>query len=82
MSSAASIDQLTGIANRREFDRRLANAPRRAEYWLVSIDIGKLKVMNDTFGHKAGDELLQAVAGALPTLYEILAARRSSSEPP
>ena len=63
--SAATIDQLTGITNRREFDRRLANMPRRAEYSLLAVDIDKLKVMNDTFGHKAGDELLQAVAGAL-----------------
>jgi diguanylate cyclase (GGDEF)-like protein len=63
--SAATIDDLTGIANRREFDRRLASTPRRAEYSLLAIDIDKLKVMNDTFGHKAGDELLQAVAGAL-----------------
>ncbi|MGA8362661.1 MAG: GGDEF domain-containing protein [Candidatus Dormiibacterota bacterium] len=63
--AAATIDELTGIANRREFDRRLASTPRRAEYSLLAIDIDKLKVMNDTYGHKAGDELLQAVAGAL-----------------
>ena len=63
--SAATIDHLTGVANRREFDRRLATLPRRSQYSLLAIDIDKLKVMNDTYGHRAGDELLQAVAGAL-----------------
>ena len=63
--SAMTIDHLTGIANRREFDRRLAAMPRRAEYSILAVDIDKLKAVNDTYGHSAGDELLQAVAGAL-----------------
>ncbi len=63
--SVTTTDHLTGMAHRREFDRRLATMPRRAEYTLLAIDIDKLKLMNDTFGHRAGDELLQAVAGTL-----------------
>jgi diguanylate cyclase (GGDEF)-like protein len=38
---------------------------RSAVYSLLAIDIDKLKSMNDTFGHHAGDELIRVVAGAL-----------------
>ena len=60
-----ATDPLTGIANRRELDRRLARMPRSVVYSLLAIDIDKLKTMNDTFGHQAGDELLRAVAQSL-----------------
>jgi len=60
-----TTDALTGIANRREVDRRLDRMPRSATYSLLAIDIDKLKSMNDTFGHQAGDELIREVAGAL-----------------
>jgi diguanylate cyclase (GGDEF)-like protein len=62
---ATTIDDLTGLANRRELDRRLGSMPRRARYSLLAIDIDKLKSMNDTLGHAAGDELIQTVAAAL-----------------
>ena len=60
-----TTDPLTGIANRREIDRRLDRMPRNARYSLLAIDIDKLKSMNDTYGHQAGDELLRSVADAL-----------------
>jgi len=60
-----TTDSLTGLGNRREIDRRLAGMPRSTIYSILAIDIDKLKTMNDTFGHAAGDELLQAVADAL-----------------
>jgi diguanylate cyclase (GGDEF)-like protein len=60
-----TTDQLTGIANRREIDHRLDRMARSAVYSLLAIDIDKLKSMNDTFGHQAGDELIRVVAEAL-----------------
>ncbi len=60
-----TTDALTGLANRREFDRRLAALPRSNVYSILAIDIDKLKTMNDTFGHGAGDELLRVVSAAL-----------------
>jgi len=61
----ATTDHLTGLANRREFDRRLGHMPRSTRYSVLAIDVDRLKVMNDTFGHRSGDELLQAVAAVL-----------------
>jgi diguanylate cyclase (GGDEF)-like protein len=65
IEAQTATDPLTGIANRREVDRRLSRMPRSVVYSLLAIDIDKLKTMNDTFGHQAGDELLRAVAQSL-----------------
>jgi diguanylate cyclase (GGDEF)-like protein len=61
----ATTDHLTGLANRREFDRRLSHMPRSTRYSVLAIDVDRLQTMNDAFGHRAGDELLQAVAAVL-----------------
>lgn len=55
-------DPLTGLANRRRFDERLAEGRDSA---LLLIDLDDFKRVNDTLGHEAGDRLLQAVAGRL-----------------
>jgi diguanylate cyclase (GGDEF)-like protein len=60
-----TTDPLTGIANRREVDLRLARMPRSVMYSLLAVDIDKLKSVNDTYGHHAGDELIRVVADAL-----------------
>ena len=59
----ATRDALTGLANRREFDRRLnellTRAKRRGEeHALCYIDLDQFKVINDTCGHVVGDKLL------------------------
>lgn len=66
----AALDALTGIANRREFNRRLVQAwhehARRAAPMAVLIaDVDEFKAYNDTYGHLEGDAALAAVAGAL-----------------
>ena len=66
----AAVDALTGIANRREFNRRLAQAwhehARRAAPLAVLIgDVDSFKAYNDTYGHLEGDTALTAVAGAI-----------------
>ncbi|MGI9452503.1 MAG: two-component system response regulator, partial [Geminicoccaceae bacterium] len=63
----AKIDQLTRIANRycfREFlDRSIALAERqRSKVALMLIDLNRFKVVNDTYGHAAGDLLLKEIA--------------------
>jgi diguanylate cyclase (GGDEF)-like protein len=63
----AAVDGLTGLANRRHFDatltREVANARRRREpLSLVLIDIDHFKLVNDTAGHLAGDEVLRSLA--------------------
>ncbi|MGA2017830.1 MAG: diguanylate cyclase [Opitutaceae bacterium] len=63
----ATRDELTGLLNRREFDRILAEEEERAHRFghpvgLVVIDIDWFKAVNDTYGHPAGDVVLEEVA--------------------
>lgn len=63
-------DDLTGVANRRFFDRYLDTVWRQAmratqPVSLIMIDIDFFKHYNDTYGHQAGDECLRAVARAM-----------------
>lgn len=64
------VDQLTETYNRRYFDSRIRDEVRRAlryrrELSLVIADVDRFKEVNDTYGHPAGDVVLQEVAGAL-----------------
>lgn len=66
----AHHDQLTDLANRRLFHKELDRAISRAERHgcavaLVYMDLDGFKRINDTLGHKAGDEVLRALAGRL-----------------
>ncbi|MBZ6397379.1 MULTISPECIES: sensor domain-containing diguanylate cyclase [Pantoea] len=70
LQSLANSDGLTGVANRRYFDRRLYESLQQARVqgWPVSlilIDIDYFKHYNDTYGHVAGDECLKTVASIL-----------------
>ncbi len=65
----ASTDGLTGLPNRRYFDEfcALLSRRRRAEdsVGVLMVDIDRFKVLNDTYGHQVGDEVLRAVAAAI-----------------
>lgn len=67
--SEALSDPLTGLRNRRAFDADLASAladrRRAGRLLLVMADADRLKLVNDTLGHAAGDLLLQVLADAL-----------------
>ena len=63
-------DQLTGIANRRQFDERLkqlcaSSSKNNEPFSLVLGDIDFFKKFNDTFGHQAGDQVLILVSQRL-----------------
>lgn len=60
----ATIDALTGLPNRASFDEALAklSCEEPGSWSLLVIDLDNLKTINDTFGHQAGDELLQSAA--------------------
>jgi len=65
-----SHDSLTGLINRREFeirvDRSIEHAKSQAAcHALLYLDLDQFKVINDTCGHAAGDELLQQLAQLL-----------------
>jgi diguanylate cyclase (GGDEF)-like protein len=70
LEELASLDGLTGLANRRGFDRELERAWRRADELrqplaLMMIDIDHFKLFNDRYGHVQGDACLSAVGEAL-----------------
>ena len=60
-------DSLTGLYNRRFFEEELKrlDTGRQLPISIVMIDVNGLKVINDTYGHKAGDKHLQKVADIL-----------------
>lgn len=63
----AAIDALTGIANRRTFDRTCHEwiRSKRSRFVLALLDVDDFKGINDAHGHAAGDRVLVAVAQAL-----------------
>lgn len=66
----ASIDILTGIMNRRSFmalvDKEIERSRRyKKPLSLIFTDIDKFKLINDTYGHNVGDEVLQVFAHAI-----------------
>ena len=76
LSHLASHDALTGLLNRREFEHRLRTALDGARdedehHAVLYLDLDQFKVVNDTCGHTAGDELLRQIGALLrPRLRE------------
>ena len=70
MSHQATHDALTGLINRHEFEERLESALQtsrhdESHHVLCFFDLDQFKVVNDTCGHVAGDELLKQLVNSL-----------------
>ncbi|MFF7107607.1 EAL domain-containing protein [Pseudomonas sichuanensis] len=70
LSWQATHDALTGLANRREFEYRLEQAlntlmRQAGRHSLMFLDLDQFKLVNDTSGHAAGDELLRHICAVL-----------------
>ncbi|HKB84395.1 MAG TPA: EAL domain-containing protein [Burkholderiales bacterium] len=70
LSYQASHDSLTGLINRGEFERRLSLALKSAaqlgrHHAVMYLDLDQFKVVNDTCGHAAGDQLMRQVSAVL-----------------
>lgn len=78
LEQLSTTDSLTGLRNRRNFDEVFDHELRRAqrqeyEFNFMILDIDNFKQYNDTYGHKAGDDVLQQI-GTILTRF----ARRST----
>ncbi|TIN21933.1 MAG: EAL domain-containing protein [Mesorhizobium sp.] len=70
LSWQASHDALTGLANRRDFESRLERTigdlqDRPRQHALMYLDLDQFKLVNDTCGHAAGDQLLRRISALL-----------------
>lgn len=69
LQQISETDELTELYNRRrmlhELKRAIAQASRGVEAMVVSLDLDRFKLINDTHGHAVGDQVLQAFAAAL-----------------
>ena len=70
LSYQASHDALTGLINRTEFERRLnlalkSSADLNRNHAVMYLDLDQFKVVNDTCGHAAGDQLMRQVSAVL-----------------
>ena len=88
LARKSQVDDLTGLPNRRSFDATLERAVRRARRLagplsLLVIDVDHFKVVNDLWGHQAGDAVLAAIGGMLarqPARAQDTAARYGGEE--
>jgi diguanylate cyclase (GGDEF)-like protein len=72
LETLASMDSLSGLANRRSFDARLDAEWQRAANLkrpiaLMMIDVDHFKLFNDNYGHLEGDQCLRVIGDALAT---------------
>jgi diguanylate cyclase (GGDEF)-like protein len=73
LAAAAAQDSLTGLLNRRQLDLQTAQAMALAERYrrplaCLMLDLDHFKVINDSFGHEAGDSILRRVGERLRRL--------------
>jgi len=87
LEAMARVDSLTGLANRRQFDERLALALNRSQRQgraiaLMYMDIDHFKQVNDCYGHAAGDEVLRSFGQRLGACVRVgdLVARLGGDE--
>lgn len=66
-------DSLTGLYNRTYFDEQMMmieeNITEYAPVSIISVDLDGLKIVNDTFGHKSGDDFLKAAANIIAKAF-------------
>ncbi|WP_019026869.1 diguanylate cyclase [Colwellia piezophila] len=70
MEIMSTTDSLTGLANRRKLDDALAQSLAEAQRYnkplsVVMLDIDKFKVVNDSYGHIVGDQVIKTIANLL-----------------
>lgn len=65
ISEMSNIDKMTGCFNRKSYEEDLSNMSENDQFIYVSMDVNGLKIINDSHGHAAGDELICGAAACM-----------------
>ena len=66
----ADIDALTGVFSRSSYERDIQNMVLNANIMIVSFDLNNLKLCNDKYGHKMGDEYLLSASSLIAKIFQ------------
>lgn len=69
MSEISNTDKLTGCLNRRAYEDDIKNISNDVDFIYISMDVNGLKIINDSMGHAAGDELLTGAASCIKECF-------------
>ena len=66
----SNTDELTGCLNRRAYEKDISDLSGKTEFIYISMDVNGLKIINDSLGHAAGDELLQGASFCMKECFD------------
>lgn len=70
ISEMSNIDKMTGCFNRKSYEEDLSNMSENDQFIYISMDVNGLKIINDSHGHAAGDELICGAAACMRSCFD------------
>lgn len=70
ISEMSNIDKMTGCFNRRSYEEDLSKMSANDQFIYISMDVNGLKIINDSHGHAAGDELICGAAACMRRCFD------------
>lgn len=70
ISEMSNIDKMTGCFNRKSYEEDLSNMSENDQFIYISMDVNGLKIINDSHGHAAGDELICGAAACMRRCFD------------
>lgn len=70
ISEMSNIDKMTGCFNRKSYEEDLSNMSENDQFIYILMDVNGLKIINDSHGHAAGDELICGAAACMRSCFD------------